>query len=119
MRITLRTHVDVWNNFKLITVDNKERDYAVCCLCLQVVTYKKKDGTKGLHTHTYSDKESSKVHQLKMTTFTKKSVLQSLAAESFKDNMVNFVTVHLRPFIAIEGKGFLLLSQMLVDYGAK
>ena len=44
-------HADVWKNFKLVLLDKNEVEYAVCINCQTVVTYKRRDGTKGFHSH--------------------------------------------------------------------
>ena len=99
-------------------MDKEEVEYAGCIECNQVVTYKKKDSTKGLHSHTCYSKEPN--HQRRMTSFlTAKSDLPEFAPKQLKDKLVCFVSTDLRPFTAVEGEGFLSLCQTLVEYGAK
>jgi len=109
----------VWKKFQQIRVDMVSVDFVICTNCHHVLTYKKSDGTKGMHAHRCSSDQPNTPLQTRMTSFTVQRTLPPTAYDNLKTQMVKYVACDLRPFSSVSGSGFQALCQTLVDYGAK
>jgi len=108
----------IWNGFKHVTLDEKDVEFVVCLSCMHVITFKKKDGTKGMHAHRCSADDKPAL-QCKITAFVEKSTLPQQATQQLKNDLIKFVATDIRPFSAVAGSGFQSLCQTLVNLGAR
>jgi len=95
----------VWRNFKHVILNDTPVDFVMCLTCSHVVTFKKKDGTKGMHAHKCGTEEPAPV-QRKMTSFVERHNLPQPACD-------------MRPYSSVDGTGFKSLCQTLVNFGAQ
>jgi len=109
---------DVWKNFKHVLVDELQSDYVACLSCWRVITYKKKDGTKGMHSHKCTESEKKPTQQ-KISAFVDRRSVPQHAADHLKTELVKFLAKDIRPFSAVTGIGFQSFCQTLVNYGAR
>ena len=73
----------MWQNFKVIAVDNIVVDFVVCTNCHHVLTYRKKDGTKGMLAHKcFTDVKEP--NQSRMTSVTARRTLPECASDHLK-----------------------------------
>ena len=108
----------MWNGFKHVTLDEKDVEFVVCLSCMHVITFKKKDGTKGMHAHRcFADDKPAL--QRKIIAFVEKSTLPQQATQQLKNDLIKFVATDIRPFSAVAGSGFQSLCQTLVNLGAR
>jgi len=108
----------VWRNFKHVVLNDTPVDFVMCLTCSHVVTFKKKDGTKGMHAHKCGSEEPAPV-QRKMTSFVERHSLPQPARESLTTELIKFVACDMRPYSSVDGTGFKSLCQTLVNFGAR
>jgi len=108
----------VWKNFKHVLVDQLGSDYVACISCWRVITYKKKDGTKGMHSHKCTESEMKPTQQ-KISSFVERRPAPQHASDNLKTELVKFLATDIRPFSSVTGIGFQSFCQTLVYYGAR
>ena len=109
---------DVWKNVKHVMLNDLPVDFVMCLTCSHVVTFKKKDGTKGMHAHKCGTEEQAPV-QRKMTSFVERHSLPQPARDSLMTELIKFVACDMRLYSSVDGTGFKSLCQTLVNFGAR
>lgn len=100
-------------------MDDSAVDFVLCNNCNNVVTYRKEDGTAGLHKHQCKPQPKKHSYQPKLSGFTNSTGLPANAKGQILSELMNFVSTDIHPFSVVDGVGFLSFCQTLVDAGAK
>ena len=121
-RLTLCQNEDgrsaVWNNFRLIKVDGNCTNFVACVKCHAVYGYNKKDGTSNLKAHKCNLRGSD---QSTLSTFCRPSAVPTAISEAKRriaTKAALCAALDFRPYNFVEGEGFQLLAQELLDLGA-
>jgi len=101
------------------SLDNVPPEYVACITCFCLVTFKQKDGTKGMLTHKCIENSTGNLKQSKLTSFTEHRCLPSSVRNELKTELVKFVAQDLQPFSVVSGNRFASFYQSLVNVGAK
>ena len=81
----------------------------------RTVTFKKKDGAKGMHVQKCSTEEKAPV-QRTLTTFVEKQSLPQLACDNLPTELIKFIACDMRPLSSVDGWA---LCQTMVNIGAR
>lgn len=127
----LKLKSNVYSSFTLIFDKNKEvyQGYVRCkvSLCGKLVKHDlHKSGTSHLQKHiisapaTHGKMKSAPAPQQKMTGFiTQRKMISDCDKAELRSAMSYYCSADLRPFFAIEGKGFEKIAQVFIQLGAK
>jgi hypothetical protein len=106
-----------WKEFKRVLFEKKKTNFITCIKCEELITHKKFSGTAPIVSH-----KCKIENQPKVDTFFKKQVPNINFNEIKKqltDSIVKCCALDMRSFSFIEGEGFKLLAQNLIEVGAK
>jgi hypothetical protein len=117
---------EVWNQFKIVNIDNVRVNFVHCSACDAVFSWHKGSGTKSLGRHlpcpvpepVTKQKPGGSVSSNPMSGYILKAPGVS-SVDRLNTVMVVGFAMDLRPLAAVEGNGFKMIAQSLVDFGAK
>jgi len=115
----------VWERFKIVNVDKKPVDYVKCISCPAVYAWHTTTGTTALNRHKCSDVAivpkracGFSKDQPQITSFTSRK-LSLQDSDKLNETIVIGLAKDLRPLNSVEGEGFQLIAQNLINLGAK
>lgn len=118
-----RTKSDIWDRFQIVRVDQKSVEFIKCKSCPVVYSCKKGLGTSTPARHACSDvagknKLKTAINQPSVSSFVKKHVPKT-AIDDLNTQVLIGLAKDLRPLGAVEGNGFKLMAQALINFGSK
>lgn len=104
----------VWQRFETLAVDGNPVPFVACKSCRIVYTYNKKDGVSSIANHRCGPMKG----QQSIRSFARtqpKAADVTACKRRLTDAAVQFCALDQRPYAIVEGKGFQIMAQALMD----
>ena len=98
---------EVWKHFVRVKVDNVYSDFVKCIKCYHVLTWKSRDGTRGLKAHVDACCKTNNVRKLSdkpIFAAVKEPVVPSVVKADIADTVVRMCAVDMRPWLCSAGE---------------
>ncbi|CAG7730532.1 unnamed protein product [Allacma fusca] len=108
----------VWKQFKVVVVDSIAVDFVKCNKCNDIFFWRTRQGTSTLRRHQCKSKPPPFTAPL--TTFMKKTTpVPESERVNLNKKIVLGLAKDLRPLQTVQGPGFKMIAQQLINYGSK
>ena len=103
-------------NFMRVEHNGSNTVYAACKRCAALVKFTPAGGTSGLSRHTC--KSNASENQPKVTSYVKRKLPPGVKS-CLTNKLARMSSMDLRPFATVEGQGFIMVAQELLDIGSR
>ncbi len=114
-----------WNHFNQIYVDNVKQDFIICYGCKSILVYKSVTGSGCMLSHVQScqakeqnsdlSNHQQKINHYYSSSSNQKKPVPKRVKDAITSTCVDFVIQDSRPFLLLEGNGFISLAKQLFN----
>lgn len=114
----VNSKMDYMKLFKRIIRDDLETDYVKCNNCPVIIKYNAKTGTNSVKRHKCSETPVQPIESIERHLY-RPSKSEATFKSDLTDVLVLFIARDMRPINIINGQGFRLLAEKLIEIGSK